>query len=136
MTNPDYPKPIEDTDNRAFLEAWRSGTFNLQHCRGCGQASFYPRPFCPHCWSVDLEWRQSSGAGEIVSFSKIHRPNHPSFNDEVPIVLAEVRLAERATLLARIIGDHEKVRPRASVELITDGWRERGLPLPAFRLKV
>lgn len=132
---PDYPRPIEDADNRPFLEAWRAGALSLQHCRACGRSSFYPRPICPHCWSADLEWRRSSALGEIVSFSKIHRPNHEAFSNEIPVVLAEIRLSEGATLLARIIGDHEKVRSRAPVELVADGWREGKLPLPAFRLK-
>lgn len=131
---PDYPQPVEDTDNRTYLAAWRDGTLKLQHCRGCGKASFYPRDFCAHCWSTGLEWRKASGTGEIVAFSKIHRPNHQSFNAEVPVVLAEVRLAEGATMLARIIGDQEKVASSAKVELIQDGWQARGLPLPAFRL--
>ena len=132
---PDYPSPIEDADNKPFLEAWRDGALCLQHCPGCGRGIFYPRPVCPHCWSEDLEWRRSSGLGEIVSFSKIYRPNHEAFKDEIPIVLAEVRLSEGVGLLARILDDYAGVRSGARVELVTDAWQRHKLPLPVFRLK-
>ncbi len=132
---PDYPRPLEDADNRSFLDAWRAGALRIQHCRGCGRSIFYPRPVCPHCWSLDLEWRLSSGEGEVVSFSKIYRPNHQAFENEIPVVLAEIRLVDGATLLARVLGDPDQVRSKSRVELVTDGWRGRNLPLPAFRLK-
>jgi uncharacterized OB-fold protein len=135
MTEPaDYPRPVEDADNKGFLDGWREGMLRLQHCRRCRRNIFYPRPVCPHCWSDDLEWRTSSGEGEVVSFSRIYRPNHRAFDNELPVVLAEIRLAEGATLLARILGDATHVRPQARVQLARNEWRGRRLPLPAFWL--
>lgn len=131
---PRYPSPVEDVDNRPFLETWRDGALYLQRCRACGRSIFYPRPACPHCWSDDIEWCRSAGVGEIVSFSRIYRPNHEAFARDVPIVLAEIRLREGVALLARVIGDHTQVRSGAGVELLADGWRQHRLPLPAFRL--
>ncbi len=131
---PRYPSPVEDADNRVFLERWREGALYLQRCRGCGESIFYPRPICPHCWSDDLEWQRAAGLGEIVSFSRIYRPNHEAFAAEIPVVLAEIRLHEGARLLARIIDEPADVRSGAPVELLADGWARHGLPLPAFRL--
>jgi uncharacterized protein len=137
MSEPvDYPRPVEDADNEAFLEAWRQGALRLQHCRRCRRSIFYPRPVCPHCWSDDLEWQMASGAGEVVSFSRVYRPNHRAFDDEIPVVLAEIRLAEGATLLARILGDPAQVRSKARIQLTRNDWRGRRLPLPAFRLTI
>src|SRR5262249_29899066 len=97
-----YPSPLEDADNKDFLEGGREGMPRLQHCPQCRRSIFYPRPVCPSCWSDELEWQTSSGKGEVVSYSRIYRPNHRAFDDEIPVVLAEIRLAEGATLLARI----------------------------------
>ncbi len=130
---PKYPLPVADADNRRFLEEWQQGRLSLQHCRACDRSIFYPRPICPYCWSDDLEWRRSTGRGEIVSFSRIHRPNHEAFAAETPVLLAEVRLHEGASLLARIVGD-DPVRSGAPVELVADGWARQGLPLPVFRV--
>lgn len=131
-TTPQYPRPVTDADNHPFLNGWREGQLCLQHCRGCEMAVFYPRPLCPHCWSTDLEWRQASGRGTVVSYSRIFRPNHPAFNDEVPIVLAEIRLAEGAALLARILeGD---VKSGMEVVLMASAGATERFPLPVFKL--
>jgi uncharacterized OB-fold protein len=134
IETPRYPSPVEDMDNRPLLEAWKEGALWLQSCRGCGESIFYPRPMCPHCWSDDLEWHRSAGVGHVISYSKVYRPNHEAFTADVPVVLAEVRVSEGATLLARIIGDHHQVRSGAPIELVEDGWVTRSLPLPAFRV--
>jgi uncharacterized protein len=88
---------------------------------------------CPHCWSERLSRRESTGRGRIVSFSLVHRPNDPAFNDEVPIVLAEVALAEGATMLARIV-DCEPAAVISGLEVeVPPNAAERSYPLPVFR---
>jgi hypothetical protein len=129
-----YPQPREDADNIAFLAAWRDGELLIQHCNGCGKSVFYPRPICPHCWSDRLEHRRASGRGEVVAYSHVHRPNDPAFNDEVPIVLAEVALAEGALILARLIDyDAAKVRSGLAVVLPPQEVCAR-YPLTVFHL--
>jgi uncharacterized OB-fold protein len=78
MTTPSYPTPRADTDNAAFLAGWREGRLVLQACNACSKAFFYPRAFCPHCWSDRIENRYASGKGRIVSYSLVHRPNDPA----------------------------------------------------------
>lgn len=130
-----YPRPIVDLDNRPMLEAWENGRLLLQQCRSCDATYFYPRVMCPFCWSRDLDWREAEGNGHIVSYSLIYRPNHPSFDADVPIILAEITLSEGATMLARIICDKpEVVRTGAGVRLIQEPKEVARLPLPAFRL--
>jgi uncharacterized OB-fold protein len=128
-----YPQPARDGDNAAFLDAWCEGRLVIQRCLDCQRTFFYPRPFCPHCWSPRLQAVESVGGGTVVSFSLVRRPNDPAFNDEVPIVLAEVEVAEGALLIARIIDvPAESVRSGLVVELAPP---ERGarFPLPVFR---
>jgi uncharacterized OB-fold protein len=134
MTKASYPAPREDADNAAFLEAWRQGKLMVQLCAACSRSIFYPRPICPYCWSDRIESREASGRGRIVSYSLVHRPNDPSFNDEIPIVLAEVALDEGPSLIARIVDCRsEDVRSNRAVELPPRSACAR-YPLPVFRL--
>src|SRR3546814_3507311 len=96
-----YPQAVEDTDNAGYLEGWRRGRLMLQKCCACKKLNFYPRPMCPSCWSDSLEWIEASGFGKIISYSLVHRPNHPSFADDVPLTLAEIMLEEGVGMLAR-----------------------------------
>jgi uncharacterized OB-fold protein len=129
-----YPQPREDDDNRPFLSGWREGKLMLQRSRSGGPVFFYPRPLCPYTGSSDLVWEVASGRGQIVSFSLIYRPNHPSFNDEIPIILAEIALEEGATLLGRIICyDVTKVKSQNPVKILPLPEAAR-YPLPTFRL--
>lgn len=129
-----YPRPHADADNQPMLDAWQRGQLLLQHCDACDTAIFYPRPLCPQCWSEQLSWREASGNGQIVAFSLVHRPNHPSFNDETPIVLAEVALSEGPSMITRIVGcNADAVRSGMPVSLVTGDECSR-YPLPTFML--
>ena len=132
----DYPVPYEDEDNREFLTAWREkGEILLQKAATGGKPFFYPRPICPYTGSADLVSLTSSGKGRIVSYSLVLRPNHPAFNEEVPIIMAEVELEEGATMLARIIcDDTAKVASGLAIETLPRDQAIR-YPLPTFRLQ-
>lgn len=129
-----YPQPREDTDNAPMLAAWKRGRLGLQHCGDCESAIFYPRPICPNCWSDNLIWRDASGRDTIVSYTLVYRPNHESFNTEVPIVLAEITLAEGASMIARILCDASAVRSGLAVALTQDQATIARYPLPVFEL--
>ncbi len=38
----------------------------IKHCNACGEYHFYPRPFCPTCWSDDVEWVEASGRRDAL----------------------------------------------------------------------
>jgi uncharacterized protein len=130
-----YPAPRADADNAAFLEGWHDGTLVIQSCAACGRSIFYPRPLCPHCWSDRLENRTASGDGRIVGYSLVYRPNDAAFDEEIPIVLAEIELAEGASLIARIVGSRrEELRSGRPVRLARPDAGEQRYPLPVFEL--
>ncbi|MGE0716951.1 MAG: Zn-ribbon domain-containing OB-fold protein [Alphaproteobacteria bacterium] len=114
------PMPQETPTNAPMLAAWREeGALALQRCTDCGKAVFFPRSVCPHCWSAHLDWFRASGAGTIVSFSRIHRGLPEAFRDQAPIVLAEIALAEGVPMIARVVGgDPEAVRSGLPVRLV------------------
>src|SRR5690625_4577624 len=125
-----YPLPTHCSDNFRYLDGWKAGKLMLQQCCNCESYIFYPRPMCPHCWSDRLTWEQASGHGKVISYSLIYRPNHPSFNEEVPIALAEIQLVEGVTLLARIL----EATPHSGMRVImaTDQSATQRYPLPVF----
>ncbi len=132
-SHPAYPQPRADRDNQHFLDEWRDGRLAFQTCAACGQKFFYPRPLCPHCWSDRLTWTPAKGEGQVVSFSLVHRPNDPAFFAEAPIALAEIRIEEGPTLLARIVGAApESIRTGMPVRLVPKSEAAR-FPLPAFK---
>jgi uncharacterized OB-fold protein len=120
--------------NRPMLEAWRSeGVLMLQRCEACGTAIFYPRSVCPSCWSDRLAWFHASGKGTIVSFSRVHRGFPEAFAAEAPIVLAEIRLDEGPSMIARVIAaESDAVAAGQRVALVEAGDAAR-FALPTFR---
>lgn len=77
-----------------------------------------PRFICPSCWSEDLEWIESKGAGAVYSFTVIHRAPTPVFAQHTPYVTAMIELDEGPRIVANILGDNAlsvKIGNRVSV---------------------
>lgn len=130
---PGLPQPRETPTNAPMLRAWREeGALALQRCPACAKVIHYPRVVCPHCWSDRLDWFRASGAGRVVSFTRVHRGLPAPFQAEAPIVLAEIALAEGASMIARIVTpDAGAVRSGMAVRLVPPGEAPR-FPLPTF----
>ncbi len=121
----DKPLPVIDNESRPFWDGCRDGKLMLQHCAECGAWVFYPRVLCTACHSERLEWSEASGEGVIYSFTVCHRPAGPTFNHEVPYVVALIDLAEGPRMISNIVGaDPESVRigqrVRVTFEKATD----------------
>jgi uncharacterized OB-fold protein len=94
-------------------------TLLLPRCRDCEESFFPPRPFCPACWSDEIEWRPSTGTGEIYTFC-IVRAYAPSIHEHrLPFVIAIVRLDEGVQLLCNVEGpdDDLEIGDRVAVRL-------------------
>jgi hypothetical protein len=128
------PKPHRDDDNAEFLDAWRDGRLLAQRCADCGRTSFYPRAFCPHCWSERVRALECTGQGIIVSYSLVWRPNDAAFDAEVPIILAEIMLDEGAALLARIVDAPPEAVSSGLPVALPPRERRADFPLPVFCL--
>jgi uncharacterized protein len=109
------PLPRVNAINRPFFEGCNQERLMLQRCKsaGCGKHIYFPRVCCPYCRGGDLEWVQASGAGTIVSFTIVHRPNHPSFFPEAPYYFIAVRLHEGPLMYSRLAE-----RPDPAAQLI------------------
>jgi uncharacterized protein len=105
------PGPTTTRISSPFWAAAREGELALQQCDACTQYFFYPRAFCPHCWSERTTWRRASGDGVVKSFSVIHRPGHFAWTEVAPYVIALIELKEGPTMLSQMTGaDIEAVK--------------------------
>jgi len=89
---PSRIEPPFDLDIKAFWDGTREQQLLIPTCRSCGKAFWYPRPTCPHCLSADIDWRASTGAGEVAAVSVMHRPANPFMADKVPYAVVLVDL--------------------------------------------
>ena len=102
MVRFDLPTPEGDTIE--FWEATKEERLLIKHCNACGAYSYYPRPFCPKCWSENVEWFEASGKATLYSWSVIYSNDMPPFKDKVPYVAAIVDLAEGPRMMTNIVG--------------------------------
>ncbi len=138
MTTDGYKKPLPtpSPETRRYWEGCKNHELWLPFCRACESFYFYPRDFCPNCFSWDTEWRQSAGKGTIYSFAVHFRPWHPGWNDEVPYVTALVQLDEGPRIYSNIVdveGDPRRLRCDSPVEVVWDDVSEE-ISLPKFRV--
>ena len=98
----DLPSP--DVETKPFWDGCREGRFLLRHCNACGRDHFYPRPFCPSCWSEDVSWREASGRATLYTYSVVHVNDLPPFPERVPYVAAVVDLEEGPRVMTNVEG--------------------------------
>lgn len=94
--------PDTDPLTAPYWEGARRGELLLQHCRACADCWHPPLPRCPSCLSPDVDWRPSSGAGRVYSYTVIHHATHPAVEDHVPYLVALVELREGPRMVANI----------------------------------
>ena len=115
-----------------FWEGTKQGKLLIQTCKDCNSRIFYPRKYCPECWSGNLDWMESAGKGEIFTFSTAYSMVEPKFMDELPYTLAYVDLDEGIRMMTRIVDcDPKEIKIGMKVEVT---WFQRGdFNLPYFR---
>ena len=128
-----YDLPTPDTETQPFWDAARDGTLLLRRCNACEQAHFYPRNFCPSCWSEDVEWFEASGDATLYTWSVVYANDLPPFGERVPYVAAVVDLAEGPRMMTNVV-DCEPNALAIGMPL-TVAFEDRGddLTVPVFR---
>jgi len=96
--------PTPDLETQPFWDGCRERRFLIRHCNACDEDHFYPRPFCPKCWSDDVGWKQASGRATLYTYSIVHQNDLPPFNERVPYVAAVVDLEEGPRVMTNIEG--------------------------------
>lgn len=124
------PVPALTAATAPYWEAAAAGRFLLPWCRDCERFHHHPRPWCPHCWSTNLAWREPSGRGRVVTYTVVHQPPSPEF--DVPYVLAVVRLDEGPRLMTNIV-DVDPAEVRVDLPVVVTFERRGACALPQFR---
>jgi uncharacterized OB-fold protein len=97
----DLPAPDDETE--PFWAAARDRRLLFKRCADCGAPHFYPRPFCPRCWSANVAWEEASGDAVLYTWSVVHQNDLPPFPEQVPYVAAVVDLAEGPRLMTNVV---------------------------------
>jgi uncharacterized OB-fold protein len=98
-----FDLPTPDDTTRPFWNGAAAGRLLIKRCRACSRAHFYPRPFCPYCWSEEVEWEEASGRAALYSWSVVHVNDLPPFAEQVPYVAAIVDLNEGPRMMTNVV---------------------------------
>jgi uncharacterized protein len=99
-----FDLPTPDFETQPFWDGCKEGRFLLQHCNACDSDYFYPRPFCPKCWSTDVVWKEAGGGATLYTYSVVRQNDLPPFPDRVPYVAAVVQLDEGPRVMTNVEG--------------------------------
>ena len=94
---PDRPLPRPARESQAFWDGLREARFMIQHCTACGRPRHYPRPVCPHCWSMESDFREAPLTGRVHTWTVCHHPFNFAFKQATPylVVLADMDVGVR-----------------------------------------
>ncbi|RII11793.1 hypothetical protein DSC45_28175 [Streptomyces sp. YIM 130001] len=126
----DLPEP--DAFTRAYWDAATEGRLLLRRCRACDRAHHYPREFCPHCWSDEVDWEPASGRATLYTWSTVHRNDLPPFAARTPYVAAVVDLAEGPRMMTEIV-EVPATALRTGMALTLTFRHEESFAIPVFR---
>jgi uncharacterized OB-fold protein len=101
---PERPMPSPTRESQPYWDGLREGRFMLQHCSACGRIRHYPRPVCPHCFSMESTYKEMPTGGAIHSWTVCHHPFNFYFKATVPYVVALVDMDAGVRVNAQISG--------------------------------
>jgi uncharacterized OB-fold protein len=96
--------PTPDPETQPYWDAAKEGKLLIRRCNACKRAYFYPRDFCPHCWSEDVSWEEASGRATLYTWSVVRRNDLPPWGERVPYVAAVVDLEEGPRMMTNVEG--------------------------------
>ncbi len=96
------PVPYPSPETQPFWDGCKRHELTLPYCTKCEAFFFYPRQFCPACFSWEIEWRPCSGKGRLFTFAIQFRAQMPGFTP--PYVTAVVQLDEGPRMMTNLIG--------------------------------
>jgi NAD(P)-dependent dehydrogenase (short-subunit alcohol dehydrogenase family)/uncharacterized OB-fold protein len=112
---PTLPPHARSRRAMAFTTAAAEGLFKLQRCANCGQVSYPAREACAKCWSLELQWEEMPGGGQLISETTLHSSINSYFRERMPWRVGTIQLDAGPTVLAHLHGD---VTERARVRVI------------------
>ncbi len=127
------PYPVPNPDNAPFWDACARGELRLQRCQQCGAWRHHPRPMCPQCGSTASEWARASGRGVVHTFTIVHGPTLPAFQERLPYNIVAVALDEGVYMVSNLVDcPVEAIRIGMPVEVVFEPLTDT-IALPKFR---
>jgi uncharacterized OB-fold protein len=127
------PLPHPTPETQRFWDGCNKHELWLPFCSNCSEYFFYPRNFCPRCFSWNIDWKQASGKGTLYTFAIQYRPQAPGF--QPPYVTAIVQLDEGPRLMTNLLVDDpepSKIACDTPVEVVFEDVSDE-ISLPMFR---
>jgi hypothetical protein len=136
------PKPVADADTQPFWDAARQQRLVVQRCHACEAWIWQPKPVCNKCRARNPVWTDVPGDARVASWTVLHPPVLPVWQDKVPftVLLVELEEAPGVRMVGPLVNDRgDLVRgddglafgARVSLRWRTD---EAGTVLPAWSL--
>lgn len=94
---------LDDETSAPFWQGTARGELLVQACGSCSAWRMPPRPMCPRCQSLMVDWVPTSGRGTIWSFVIPHPPLLPAYAELAPYNAVVVALEEDPTI--RFVGN-------------------------------
>jgi uncharacterized OB-fold protein len=128
-----FDLPAPDGSTQPFWDAARVGRLLIRRCGECGAAHFYPRPFCPACWSSQVTWEEASGRAVLYTYSIVYQNDLPPFGEKLPYIAAIVDLEEGPRMMTRVVDcEHAELHVGMAVEVTFQSETDE-VTLPVFR---
>lgn len=120
---------LQGDRDQPFFDAWADGErFLLHRCETCGRQE-WPATCCVDHGLAPMRWVAASGRGTVDTFTIFYRAYSKELADQVPYVVAVLRLDEGPYFHTRIVGTPpETVKTGMRVQL----RRGAGDPFPLF----
>jgi uncharacterized OB-fold protein len=134
---PNRPQPkFPEPNTEHYWAGAQEGELRYQQCSDCGSIVFTPRQHCPNCLSANLEWKVSSGEGEIYTFSVVRQNRMPGFADLGAYSVVYVDLDEGFRMMSTIVGVDNPltdIHIGQKVRVEFEKQDEGEYPIPVFR---
>ncbi len=119
--------------SKPFFDGAKEGKLRLLQCTACNTWSYPPATLCSHCGGNELAWQDASGQGTVYAHGRLARPYHPRHKDRLPLVLAQVDIADRLRLMTNLVEvAPEDVHVGDAVEVCFETFPDGGV-IPVFR---
>ena len=123
--------PVENHDSQHYWQGLRDGKLLLQQCSDCQSLRHPPQPMCEQCQSLHWHTLQSQCLGTIYSYTSIHYPDIPPFDNPNCIVLVDLDEGVRIAAQLQDTAYHDIAigqRVMAHISAVQDN-----LSLPIFK---
>ena len=122
----ELPQPLSCAHDAPFWEAAAEKRLVLQRCVTTQKFQWFPRDSSIHMSGGAVEWVESPGLGEVVSFTRVERS---FFSDlAAPYILAVVRLDEAVQMTTHLVGYGDRLP--AIGDRVKHQWADTGAQLP------